>query len=309
MSVQSEGPEEAEEPDPPELFSLERLSPRMRALVEKMTRRWPGRIGLASARAFARLEIFDRSMTIAAQFFTSVFPLLIILSVSLSEENSDHLADWLNLPAETKGLVDDAVTSAASTSPYWFLSLLIVLASGTSLSRALTRAFAKIWNVPKPKSKVRSAWRWLAVLAIFSSFLVFSPLIPTITTGIPPSPTVWRVVLSSLSFLAISGVVPWILLEHRVTLRMLAPGALLFAILLVSCRPLIHAYLPRALESSADHYGTIGVAFAFITFLYMVFFGYLGCATLGSVLARDDGWLGRLIRGEKLRRPTVAEPA
>lgn len=301
--MSADPPGDPQDGDEPEAFSLERLPPRMRRIADALTRRWPGRVTLASARSFARLEIFDRSMTIAAQFFTSVFPLLIILSVSFGSGDSERFSEWLNLPPDTRKVVDDAVNTTDSTGSYFLISVLIVLASGTSLSRAMSRAFANIWDLSKPKSKVRSAWRWVAVLAIFSTFLVVSPSIPGLAQEIPPSPTLSLLVLQSLSFLAVSGLVPWILLEGRVSIRMLVPGALLFMIVLDLSRPLIQFYLPRAIASSAEHYGTIGVAFAYISFLYMVSFGYLGCVTLGSVIARDDGWFGRLIRGEKLRRP------
>ena len=41
---------------------------------------WPGRTVLRSLQAFTRVELFDRSMTVAAQLFTSIFPILILLA-------------------------------------------------------------------------------------------------------------------------------------------------------------------------------------------------------------------------------------
>ena len=40
--------------------------------------RWFGRIVVNGLGALVRLDMFDRSMTVAAQFFTSVFPILIL---------------------------------------------------------------------------------------------------------------------------------------------------------------------------------------------------------------------------------------
>jgi membrane protein len=55
-------------------------------------------------------------------------------------------------------------------------------------------------------------------------------------------------------------------------------------------------YLPRALRSSADRYGTIGVAFTYIGWLYVVAFCLLLAVVFGYVLAHDEGPLGRWIR-------------
>jgi membrane protein len=51
------------------------------------------------------------------------------------------------------------------------------------------------------------------------------------------------------------------------------------------------------LQSSADRYGTIGVAFTYIGWLYVLAFCLLMTAILGQVVAQDEGALGRLIRG------------
>ena len=55
-------------------------------------------------------------------------------------------------------------------------------------------------------------------------------------------------------------------------------------------------FMPRALEESADRYGTIGVAFTYLAWLYVVSLLYLATAILGQVLAEDRGRLGTFIR-------------
>src|SRR5262245_19491646 len=83
---------------------LERLPSRLRRWVEWGLTRWPGRIVLRIAAASVRIELFDRSMTIAAQAFTSVFPVL-ILTASVFSGASDEIASALNMPPETESLV------------------------------------------------------------------------------------------------------------------------------------------------------------------------------------------------------------
>ena len=66
---------------------------------------------------------------------------------------------------------------------------------------------------------------------------------------------------------------------------------------MVSVRPASVAWLPRALEVSADRYGPIGVAFTYLAWLYVASFCFMGAAVLGHVIATDRGRLGRWIRG------------
>jgi hypothetical protein len=61
-------------------------------------------------------------------------------------------------------------------------------------------------------------------------------------------------------------------------------------------RPASEAYLPRALEASADQYGSIGVAFTYLAVLYVFAFVFLAAAIIGNVIAEDQGRLGQFIR-------------
>ena len=83
---------------------------------------------------------------------------------------------------------------------------------------------------------------------------------------------------------------------------MLVPGALLFALLMITVRPATQAWLPGALEASADRYGSIGVAFTYLTWLYVASFCFLATALLGQVIATDPGTSRRRIRGARLCR-------
>lgn len=90
---------------------------------------------------------------------------------------------------------------------------------------------------------------------------------------------------------------PWILLSGTVAPRSLVPGALLFAIVMLVARPASAAWLPRALEASADRYGSIGVAFTYLAWLYALSFCFLATTTIGQVVESDRGTFGRWLRG------------
>ena len=97
---------------------------------------------------------------------------------------------------------------------------------------------------------------------------------------------------------AVAAFVPWALLAGAVRARMLVPGALLFALLMITVRPATQAWLPGALEASAERYGSIGVAFTYLTWLYVASFCFLATALVGQVIATDPGTLGLRVRGE-----------
>ena len=278
---------------------LARMPPFVRRIADRLLERWAGRVLLRMAATVARIELFDRSMSVAAQFFTSVFPILILTATWVGSA-SDEFAETLNMPKETKQVLDSALQDSSGTS-FGVIGVLIVLISATSLSRALTRAFAVIWLLPRPKSKLNSAWRWVAVVLTLALSLVLTRAIARLTDDIPP-PGVWKVLVSLVLYVAIALFVPWILLKGAVHIRLLVPGALIFASVMLVARPAYSLWLPRALDSSAEKYGSIGVAFTYLAWLYVISFIYLASASFGQVLATDRGGFGAWLRGERPMR-------
>jgi membrane protein len=276
---------------------LRRLPPRLQHLLTRLFTGWVGRVVLQGIREFIRLEMFDRSMTIAAQFFTSVFPILILFTTWASGSDSDRLADALSLPDQTRSLLEDAIEGAEG-SAFGIAGALLVLASATSLSRALIRAFAAIWAVPKPKSTLGSAWRWLAAVLVLALAVILARATTEPVHVLPPRDMLPLVVALALDG-SVALFVPWVLLGRAVHPRLLAPGALLFALLMLTVRPATAAWLPHALEVSADRYGSIGVAFTYLACLYTASLCFLATAVLGHVVANDRGMLGQWIRRER----------
>ncbi len=275
--------------------ALGRLPPRLRGWIRWLLSRWPGRIVLRTASTCIRIELFDRSMTIAAQFFTSVFPILILMATWVSSSDTDAVADAVSLPDESKAVLEE-VAEGTGGAAFGIVGTLIVLASATSLSRALTRAYAAIWGLPRPKSRLVAAWRWLAVVLGLALSLVAVRALGGYAADVPPR-NVWQLAVAAVCDLGAAVFVPWILLAGVVPARRLAPGALLFALVMLTVRPTSTLWLPRALDVSAERYGSIGVAFTYLAWLYVVAFCFLVAAVVGQVVATDRGWLGAWIRG------------
>jgi membrane protein len=284
--------------------AVQRLPPWLRHRVEALLSRWPGRVVVRVAAAAARIELFDRSMTIAAQFFTSIFPILIIMA---SWVGGEALGESFGVPEQTQTLLEEALGNDSSQAAFGIVGVVLVLGSATSLSRALTRAFAAIWELPRPTIKLTSAWRWVAVVLALAMALVAARALTRFASDLAPA-TFWQLVASASCDVAIAVTVPWLLLAGRVRPRHLLPGAALFALVMIFVRPASHTWLPHALSVSADRYGSIGVAFTYLAWLYVISFCLLTAAMLGQVVTTDPGWFGRWLRGGDITPATEERP-
>lgn len=268
---------------------------RLRPSLAWLTRRGPVRLMARTMAGLMRVQIFDRAMTLAAQAFTSIFPILILLGSVLGNGPGHQLADVAGLP-ETSRRVFDAAFGHGGFSTFGVVGGLIVVVSSTGLARALSRAYAAVWDVRKAPSGPRAAWRWLITVLILAGFMVGTRLSGWVTNRLP-LPHLSGAALLLLADVAIAVLIPRLLLGRVVPARLLAAGGIIFGLVMMVVGPVESAYLPRALATSADRYGTIGVAFTYIGWLYIVGFCVLLSAILGQVLTLDEGWAGRMLRG------------
>jgi membrane protein len=281
---------------------------KLRPVAARMSGSWLGRILVRGAARFRALELFDRSMTVAAEVFTAVFPLLILAAEWLGSQRSNDIAASIDMPSETRQVVQDAV-SGSGISTFGLVGALWVLISATSLSRALTRAFAAIWEVSPPRKGPRQAGRWLAAVIVLTAAMVLLRWLSRLAEDVPPG-MVWGVLVSLVLTTGIGTLVPWLLLSGKVPARCLMPGALVFGLGISVARPIAHDLLTNSLDSSAEKYGTIGVAFTYIAFLYALSLWFLAAAFLGQVISTDEGRLGCWIRREDASRgPVTTSPA
>jgi membrane protein len=142
----------------------------------------------------------------------------------------------------------------------------------------------------------RASWRWLATVLTLAAFAVASRLLSGFTDRLPLS-HLSSAILLGVADCGVAVLLPWLLLGGAVPARTLTASGVIFALVMLVVRPVGSVYLPRALQSSADRYGTIGVAFTYIGWLYVLAFCLLLAAVLGQVVAQDEGALGRVIRG------------
>jgi membrane protein len=221
-------------------------------------------------------------------------PILIMMSVWVGESASRRFAEAVGMSSAAEEVLDQALDEPGGTA-FGVFGSLFVLVSATSLSRAITRAMAAIWWLPRPRTHLGSAWRWVAVVIALALSVVAARALGRYTDPIPPR-NAWTLVVTFILDMVVAVFLPWLLLAGQIQVRRLVPGGFLYALAMLATRPAAETFLPRSLEESADRYGTIGVAFTYLAVLYVFSLLYLGTAILGQVLAEDLGRLGQFIR-------------
>ena len=216
------------------------------------------------------------------------------------------IADAVACREESRVVLEDAVQGADSAA-FGIVGALMVLVSATSLSRALTRAFAEIWHLPRPRTRPgppgagsrwswRSRSRWSLVRALIAAAGVLPP------RAVWPSPSRSPATWPSALFVPVGAA--------RRGRRAPAPGPRRGALRAHDAhvpsrqrRPGSRGRSRRARTAT----GPSGVAFTYLAWLYVASFILLATAVVGQVVATDVGRLGELIRGVADPEPAEAE--
>ena len=254
------------------------------------------RFALAVVRQMNRLEPFDRAMTLAAQAFTSIFPVVIAAFSVLPQDDSGRLggrlAQALALPENTQSALANAFPQdSEQATTFGVLSLLIVLISATSFSRAMTRMYAKVWSVRGPGW--RSPWRWIAAILAITSCTVALQIAQRTASGL--GWTASALLLTAAVNTVLWTWVPSVLLAAEVPWRYLAPGGALMGVATVALYFASKVYMPSALSYADQHFGELGVAFTCIGWLFAVAFVLIVATVVGVVVAREPGPASRFL--------------
>ncbi|MCP2294426.1 membrane protein [Nocardia amikacinitolerans] len=256
---------------------------------------WPGTVRRI-VDGCVEIEIVDRSMTLAAQIFTSVLPVLIAGSF-LPYWDLASLAINDQLGFDTTMLVSGVGTFTVTDptfAAFGVVGLLMVVISALSFAKALARVYGKIWHVPS--IGVRNAWRWLVVLLLVALSVVLIGAIRELTglryVGVP---------LAIAGELAIWMIVwtlsPYLLTMGKLSGRVLWMTGALTASGLTVVRAAGRLVLPRITETAYTRFGLLGPVFTSISWLFVLSAVVVGAATITKALALDESPLGRYLRG------------
>lgn len=267
----------------------------MRARLQRLGERWRW-FGTAMRvqDRFGEVHGGTLAATVTLAAFLAIFPLLLVAIAVLgfvSSASSDlplRLVERLGLTGEAATTMIDALeTAEESRRAASVLGFTGLLWSGLGLVAALQHATNAVWQVTGrsgPKAKlVGLAWLAGAGVIFLASFAL------TAAAQWLPGPVAPLGVLIGL----LVGFGLWLWTSHtlpnrHVGWKALVPGAVLGAVGLEALKAVGALYVPRAVASSSALYGSIGVVFALLAWLF--FFGRLVVyATVLDVVRWEEG--------------------
>lgn len=249
--------------------------------------------------AIATSGLTDRAMTLAAQAFTSVLPIAILLTtLPVGRGFLDRAMQGFGI--DTARLDIPTVDSAERFGAFGVIGALMVVASATSLSRALGRMYLSAFVVNK--LTWRSWWRWVVVLVVIAVAVVVQGIVTPVHQlsitgrtwhGFGLVGVLLEVVLSLVLWWAVWTVIPRLLVSSQVPMRLLAVNGLLTSVALTIYLIGSRIVLPQAMPQTTRQYGTLGLVFVTISWLFFYTCIVVASATIVNTIVTDDGFLGR----------------
>ena len=250
---------------------------RLRAMVEatvEFFRAWLER--------FIDVQGIDRAMALAAQAFSALIPLLIVNSALISRGSGNEFAENLIDKFDLHGAAADSVRQAFTSSStvedsISIIGLLLLVISALSFSRGMQRLYEGAYRLPALGMR-NTKWGlvWLALLGVYATVRPIAADVVDVKA---------IAILISLAGAALAWTVsPTLLLGRRAGWRRVLPGGLLtaFGMTVLGLTSLV--WFPRSVQSSAEKFGVMGVAFALLSWLVAAAFVLVVAATGGAVI-------------------------
>jgi membrane protein len=251
--------------------------------------RGPLELLLRALRKFIALEGAQQATVLAAQAFTSLIPLMVVAAAFSpgSGDLADRIVDRFGLQGESARSVHQLFASAGETeSTITWISVIILVLSGLSFTRALQRVFQRAYDrTPDGLKDQQRGLVWVLCLGVWVT--VLAPLHESLEDvgGIA-----FAVALATgTGFLLWLGT-PMLLLGDP-DWRRLAPGAAVLGLLGALLGIASSIYVPILMDWSADKYGLIGIAFALQSWLLVAGFVVVIGAVAGAAVV-EHGRLG-----------------
>jgi membrane protein len=223
-----------------------------------------------------RFNFLDRSLAIGAQAFGALIPLMIVIQTAEPGDASlaDDLIRRFGLSGAAARTVHTAFATTTDEATISALSAIVLVVSVLSFTRRLQRLYEESWQLP-PRGMRGTGWglAWIGFVALYA---VLHPLMDGVVHGLV------GVVLSLAGAVVVGLLTPYLLLGRRVSNRRLLPQAILTAFGTTALNVWSAIYMPHAVSSSAANYGSIGVAFAMLTWLWGLGIVLVCAAVYGS---------------------------
>ena len=240
--------------------------------------------GLRVYRRMVAVDGIDRAIAIGALAFTALFPMLIVYASLITRGDgfdlSNRLIDRFELSGSTADTVESAFQAPTGSSIAVIGAVLVVL-TALSFTRGVQRLYETCWGLER-RGVRGSGWGllWLAELIFWLA------LQPVLDEHLGPG-------IHAAASLAIAAALwlstPYLLLGRRIHYRVLAPGAAMTAVAMTIAGWVSVIVMPEIVSSSSEQFGTIGVAFALLSWLTGISFVIMGTTVLSAELALG-GW-------------------
>ena len=270
-----------------------RIEPAVRLAQNGLPGRFLGRL--------IEVQFLDRTVILAAQAFSAILPLFIVVSSISPHPGGDSPATVLVAKlglggAEMSSLQTSVAPPPSARASIGLLGVVLALLTATSFARALQRSYQLAWRLPPVG--LRAAWRPLALVVGLALYIELLYLFGRLVRGVPAGSVLEDLATFAGAWALWTGA-GWILLAGRVRPRLLAVGGLLTAVGFALLRRLSAFYLPSLVVSNQQQFGLLGVAFTLFSWLSACSFIIVVATVIGAILAEDPGRLGQSIRASR----------
>ncbi|MGY1753489.1 YhjD/YihY/BrkB family envelope integrity protein [Blastococcus sp. SYSU D01042] len=254
-----------------------------------------------------RVQFLDRAMALAAQAFTALIPLLILLGTLAPATQEDLLPEAVIRRFRLSDDAADAVRavfSASGDATVGAFSVVLLVFSGVSFARRLQRLYGEVWEQPR-QGGVRNSLNALLGLTVLLAGVVLLYLTRALARVLP-SGWLLSAPATAVAALLLWTSVPWLLLDRRVLWRRLLPTGALAAGGTAAYGVVTAAYMPPLFASYSLRYGLFGVTLALVGWLLSLALIVVCAAGVGAEIDRaPESWARRLRDLLRISRPSA----
>jgi membrane protein len=246
---------------------------------------------------FQLIAGFDRAMALASSTLTALIPLAVLAGALVPHVQAEGAASWVidrySLTGGGAEAVRDTLAPATATNTdVGLIGAVLLVVAVLSFARGVQRLFERTWEL-RPLS-VRNTFNDLMWIAGLIAYLVISGVAHREIgqSRVQIGANLLLLPLTAI-FLAWSGRV---LSAKRITMRSLAPFAVVAGLALAVYYAGAAVYVPHLFSSYASRYGAIGAVFAMISALFGFMVALVASAALGREVVDE---LNRIRAGER----------
>ena len=265
-----------------------RRAGRVTHYVDKLTRRTRPWLPVRVMRRVFAMDAKAKAFTLAAQTFTGIFPLLVVIaSIGAQPDERSRLAVRLTHMFRLEGNAAAAVEALFSqpqgdAEGIGAVGAVLLLFSLFALARSLQRIFEVAWVIPA-HGLSRTGYG-LAGTAVFladsAGLTALAAVVRRLSGG-----TGLALAVEVVGSFAFWLVAQYLLLSRQVSWRLLLPGAGIAAAGQVLITVFSAAYMPNQIATNSARYGVVGVSLALLTWLVVVAAVVVAVAAVGAELA------------------------